>query len=215
MMLQWSPASSSGETYTQLIAAEYLYIASMEPRFIKRGDARTAHPGVLGERMLQWSPASSSGETSFARGLRGPTDGRLQWSPASSSGETRVGAGERGRSALASMEPRFIKRGDPHARPQARRGSRCFNGAPLHQAGRRRLYQPAARRGLMLQWSPASSSGETSDARPRRQGVEGASMEPRFIKRGDSGTQLRCDCPRELLQWSPASSSGETRWGCG
>src|SRR3990172_883262 len=109
--------------------------ASMGPRFFKRGEAR---PGCR----FQVESSSFNGATLLQawRVVEVETDGNtllvLQWGHASSSVESLITFQTQITTHVASMGPRFFKRGENHIDelPLPRRTS--FNGATLLQAWR-------------------------------------------------------------------------------
>src|SRR5690606_10940780 len=84
--------------------------ASMEPRFFKRGDV--IFPALFFEMvLLEWSRAFSSAEIS--KWIKRHKDAIwLQWSRAFSSAEMPLQILHAVELGIASMEPRFFKRGD-------------------------------------------------------------------------------------------------------
>ena len=137
--LQWSPSSSAGETARHDERDGVLVVASMEPQLISRGDSRTQ--GGVG---LPHTP-------------------RFNGAPAHQPGRLAPRTPPSPPRQRASMEPQLISRGDLPA---------TLDGAPLDLAsmepqlisrGDRGGVRATAPREALLQWSPSSSAGETSE----------------------------------------------------
>ena len=162
-VLQWNHAFSNVEITYEWKETKDLNSASMEPRFLKRGNYRRQRPNHL------TTPASM--EPRFLK--RGNNRSCRDWAWIK----------------RASMEPRFLKRGNPTGASPANKVITSFNGTTLSQTWK---------------WSNAekiwtaicSFNGTTLSQTWKCELVEGtrqealASMEPRFLKRGNSFDKL-------------------------
>ncbi len=83
------------------------------------------------------------------------------------------------------MEPRFFKRGNDLAERPERRSQNRFNGTTLFQAWKFKMEKTVKVGNDMLQWNHAFSSVEIRRANGNAGDQGGASMEPRFFKRGN------------------------------
>ncbi len=143
--------------------------ASMGPRFFKRGEMIRKNMPAKSSR-LQWGHASSSVESCSRHFFIRPFM-KLQWGHASSSVESKASDAQRAGRVVASMGPRFFKRGEwdiEHVEVLA----------------------------VALQWGHASSSVESVPPASSkfRSGV--ASMGPRFFKRGEMRHPSHIRSPR-------------------
>ena len=208
-MLQWGHAFVSVETAQRDRGAILVVLASMGPRFCKRGNAVSRSPdrqaaaasmgprfckrgnalaGVsddLGKLQLQWGHAFVSVETG-APSTSDTTLSMLQWGHAFVSVETRFSRLTRYQGLVASMGPRFCKRGNipstpsPPPRQLASMGPRFCKRGNEHRRDRDRACD------------------------------DGASMGPRFCKRGNLTDQLSATYRPVALQWGHAFVSVET-----
>src|SRR5437867_4119212 len=106
---------------------------------------------------LQWGRASSARKALPTVGVDG-REKMLQWGRASS---TRKAATDRevvGLIPVASMGPCFISTEGVPPRMDSALLLRCFNGAVLHQHGRRRVVMYHLAMLVKLQWGRASSA---------------------------------------------------------
>ena len=89
----------------------------------------------------------------------------------------------------ASMEPRFLKRGNFHMVNMEFIQLNRFNGTTLSQTWKSPCHLPPTRFKRVLQWNHAFSNVEMSRQRHTLPQNTLASMEPRFLKRGNGMPQ--------------------------
>src|SRR3989304_1894505 len=132
--LQWGHASSSverftkGQTMTSRTTLQWGHASSSV-------ESCPFRPAAGDAVRLQWGHASSSVERLARCAMRRAT-ARLQWGHASSSVESARRGAVALHARLASMGPRFFKRGEPGAGVRKSGSRRSFNGATLLQAWR-------------------------------------------------------------------------------
>ena len=188
--LQWGRASSARKTLASCGPSTRNHRpASMGPCFISTEDARRRTTAILKGDMLQWGRASSARKTNrplVVRHLRDP----LQWGRASSARKTL--AARPSDTTPAGFNGAVLhqhgRRVDMRHRVEAE--PRCFNGAVLHQHGRLAISSTEAAIAIALQWGRASSARKTPRACRDHCRPSIASMGPCFISTEDAGTWL-------------------------
>ncbi len=162
LRLQWSHVQSNVERSPGRAARSGRYRpASMEPRSIERGEARSVpldpfHPP------LQWSHVQSNVESSGEANYCWVNRYKLQWSHVQSNVESLHLVDPVDLLLVrASMEPRSIERGEFSSAAKAISSRSSFNGATFNRTWREAKKRQGARTDL-LQWSHVQSNVEST-----------------------------------------------------